>query len=58
MNTSKQPSVLFETLLEHFKKTPSPNSAVALEQVGDAVSRVPKDAKTNVVELGGWQCLP
>jgi FAD/FMN-containing dehydrogenase len=33
-----------DTMLEHFKKAPSPNSAVAIEQVGGAVSRVPKDA--------------
>lgn len=33
-----------DTMLEHFKQAPSPNSAVAIEQVGGAVSRVPKDA--------------
>lgn len=33
-----------DTMLEHFKQAPSPNSAVAIEQVGGAVSRVPNDA--------------
>ncbi len=54
---------LFDTLIRHFERVPSPMTSIVLEQLGGAMGRVPVDATAfphrtaayNLVITGVWQ---